>query len=146
MLAALPQFLPQTLSSGQLLLILFIVACLDAAIAFGAVVFGILFVAFKAGKAVYDTIDKIVDWAIYTVFRMAEDALETPPLDKVPLLQLVLVGVKKAYDIINAGQKLIELAISLLVTALAAILVLACGLALAVINASALGAVIYYLR
>jgi hypothetical protein len=122
-----------------------IVLCLDVAMVAGAIALGLLFIAFKAGKAVYDTIDKLIEAAITTAFRLAEDALESPPLDKIPIFQLVLVGIKKAYDLINGAQKLIEAAINLFVTAVAAILVLLCGLALAAINMAALGAVIYYL-
>ncbi len=145
MLAALPQYLPQTLASWQLLLIIIIVVCLDLAMVACAIVLGMSFIAFRAGKAVYDTVDRLIEFAINTAFRLAEDALESPPLDKVPIFQLVLVGIKKAYDLINGAQKLIEFAINLSVTAVAAILVLLCGLALAAVNIAALGAVAIYL-
>jgi len=127
------------------LIIVIAVLALDLALVAVAVSLGILFAAFKAGKAVYDAIDKLVEWLIFTAFRLAEDLLESPPLDQVPLFQLVLVGVKKAYDIVNGAQKLIELAIDLLVTALAAVLLLLCALALALLNLAALGAIVYSL-
>ncbi len=146
MFAALPQLLPETLSSGQLLLILLFVAGLDAFIIASAASLGFLFVAFKAGKAAYDTIDKLADWLIYTAFRLAEDVLESPPLNRVPFFQLVLVGVKKAYDIVSGSQKLVEFAINAAITALAAALMLLCALALALLNLAAIGAAIYYIK
>ncbi len=146
MLAALPQILPGTLSQGQILLIILLVASLDALIVGSAVALGVLFIAFKAGKAVYDAVDKLVEWIIFTALRLAEDVLESPPLDKIPAFQLVLVGVKKAYDVVNGAQRLLEVAINILVTALAAVLMMLCLLALVLLNLAALGTVIYYLK
>jgi len=77
--------------------------------------------------------------------RFIEDALESPPLNRVAFLQLVLVGVKKAYDIINGAQKLLEIAINVAVTLLAVVLAVAYVLALAFLNLAALGLVILYL-
>lgn len=61
-------------------------------------------------------------------------------------LGIVLVGVKKAYDIVNGAQKLIEFAVNLVVTALAVTFIVACVLTLALINLAALGAIVYYLK
>ncbi len=146
MLAALPQLLPGTLSQGQLLLMILLVASLDAFIVGSAVALGVLFIAFKAGKAVYDAVDKLVEWIIFTVLRLAEDVLESPPLDRIPAFQLVLMGVKKAYDVVNGAQRLLEVAINIVVTALAAVLMTLCLLALVLLNLAALGTVIYYLK
>ncbi len=146
MLTILAQLLPAQSPLWTVLLIIIVVLALDGSLAMIAISLGVLFVAFKAGKAVYDAIDKLVDWLIFTAFRLAEDVLESPPLDKVPLFQLMLVGVKKAYDVVNGAQRLIELAINLLVTALAVTFMLLCLLALALVNLAALGAVIYYLK
>jgi len=146
MLPMLVQLLPAQSSPWAILLIIVVVLALDGSLAMIALALGVLFVAFRAGKAVYDALDKLVEWLIFTVFRLAEDVLESPPLDKVPFFQLVLVGVKKAYDIVNGAQKLIELAINLAVTALAVMLILLCGLALAMVNLAALGAIVYCLK
>jgi hypothetical protein len=146
MLTILAQLLPAQSPLWTVLLIIIVVLALDGSLAMIAISLGTLLVAFKAGKAVYDAIDKLVEWLIFTAFRLVEDALESPPLDKVPFFQLALVGVKKAYDIINGSQKLIELAINFAVTALAVTLMSLCLLALALINMAALGAIIYYLK
>ncbi len=146
MLLTLQQLLSGQQSPWILLLIILLVLALDGSLAMVAISLGVLFVAFKAGKAAYDAIDRLIEWLIFTVFRLTEDVLESPPLDKVPFFQLVLVGIKKAYDIVNGSQKLIEFAVNLAVTALAAVLILSCALALALINLAALGAVIYYLK
>jgi hypothetical protein len=138
--------LPDQVPGSTLLLFILIVLALDGSLAMVAISLGTLLVAFKAGKAIYDTIDKLIEWLIFTVLRLAEDALETPPLDKVPFFQLALVGIKRAYDIINGSQKLIELAINFVVTTLAVTLMSLCLLALALINMAALGAIIYYLK
>jgi len=146
MLTMPAQLLPAQSSPWAILFIIVVVLALDGSLAMIALALGVLFVAFKAGKMAYDAIDRLVDWLIFTIFRLAEDVLESPPLDRVPFFQLVLVGVKKAYDIVNGAQKLIELAINLAATALAAALMLLCGLALALVNLAALGAVVYCLK
>jgi hypothetical protein len=143
MLTILAQLLPAQSSQWTVLLIIIVVLALDGSLAMVAIALGVLYVAFKAGKAAYDAIDKLVDWLIFTIFRLAEDVLESSPLDKVPLFQLVLVGVKKAYDVVNGSQKLIEFAVNLLATALAATFMLLCLLALALVNLAALGAIVY---
>lgn len=143
MLTTLPQLLPAQSSTWTLLLIIILVLVLDGLLVTIAISLGMLFIAFKAGKVVYDTIDRLVDWLIFTILRLAEDVLESPPFDKVPFFQLVLVGVKKAYDIVNGAQKLIEFAVNLVVTALAVTFIVVCVLTLALINLAALGAIIY---
>ncbi len=145
MFEALQQLLPETLSAEQLLSILILVAGLDAFIVLSAVSLGVLFVSFKAGKLVYDAIDKLIEWAVLTVLRIIEDVLESPPLDKIPVFQLALVAVKMVYDAINGAQRLLEFAINLAVTALAAALIILFALALASVNLAALSAVVYYL-
>jgi hypothetical protein len=146
MLLTLQQLLSGQQSPWILLLIILLVLALDGSLAMIAIALGVLFVAFKAGKAVYDAVDKLIEWLIFTILRLAEDVLESPPLDKVLFFQLVLVGVKKAYDVINGAQKLIELAVNLAATALAAVLILSCALALALVNLAALGTIVYYLK
>ncbi len=146
MFEALQQLLPETLSAEQLLFTLMLVAGLDAFIVLSAASLCVLFVSFKAGKAIYDAIDKLIEWAVLTVLRLAEDVLESPPFDKIPVFQLALVGVKMAYDVVNGAQRLLEFAINLAVTALAAALVIVFALALASVNLAALGAVAYYLK
>ena len=80
------------------------------------------------------------------MLRLAEDVLESPPLDKIPVFQLMLVGVKKAYDVVNGAQRLLEVAINIVVTALAAALMTLCLLALVLLNLAALWTVLYYLK
>ena len=110
-----------------------------------ATVLVIIFIAFKAGKGILQIIDKTINWAVYTVFRFAEDALESPPLDKVPFLQLVLVGVKKAWDIFNAFQGLIFVVINIVVTIAAIVLAICFIIAMVALNLAALGVVIHYM-
>ncbi len=136
--------LPAHLPSWALLLILLLVLALDILLVLSAIALGVLFTAFKAGKLAYDAIDRLVDRLIYTVLCLLEDVLESPPLDTVPFFQLVLVGVKKAYDLLNGAQKLVEFAVNAAVTAFAVLFMLALVLGLAVINLVALGLLLSY--
>jgi hypothetical protein len=145
MLYALPQLLPDQVSPWMLLLIVLVALSLDILLFTSGFALIVLFVVFKAGKAVYDAIDKAIEWIIDTVLRFIEDALESPPLNRIAFLQLVLVGVKKAYDIINGAQKLLEVAINVAVTLLAIVLAVAYVIALAMLNLVALVLVIHYL-
>jgi hypothetical protein len=145
MLFALPQLLPGQVSPWVLLLIVLLALSLDILLFTSGFALIVLFVVFKAGKAVYDAIDKAVEWIIDTVLRFIEDALESPPLNRIAFLQLVLVAVKKTYDLINGAQKLLEAVINVAVTLLAVVLAVAYVAALAALNLTALGLVIIYL-
>jgi hypothetical protein len=139
------QLLPEQLSPWMLLLFIIVVLSMDALLVFMAASLGVVLIAFKAGRAVLQYIDKAVNWVIYTAFRLVEDVLESPPLDKVPILQLLLVGVKKAYDIVNGAQALIMFAVNAVVTFLAIVFMLVFILGLAAINIAAIGLVIRYI-
>ena len=137
--------LPAQLSPTELLVLIFTVLAIDFVLVVLAAVLGIIFIAFKAGKGILQIIDKTINWAVYTAFRFAEDALESPPLNKVPFLQLVLVGVKKAWDIFNALQGLILVVVNIIVTLVAIVLALCFILAMVALNLAALGVVIHYM-
>jgi hypothetical protein len=136
--------LPDQLSQAQILLLILVVLAVDVAMVVFASVMAFLFIAFKAGKGILKAIDKAMDWAVYTVLRIAEDFLESPPFDKVPILQLVLVGVKKAYDLYSAAQGLIVVIVNIVVTLVAIVLAVMFVLAFVALNAATLGAVIHY--
>jgi hypothetical protein len=145
MFISLPQLFPGHVSPWVLLSIIVLVLALDAILLVSIVALGALFVVFKAGKMAYVMIDRTIDRLIVMVLRIVEDVLESPPLDRVPLFSWALVGVKKAYDIINGAQGLVVVAINIGVTLLAAFLFMACVAALAVVNLSALFIVLNYL-
>ena len=145
MFISLPQLLPEHVSPWVLLFIIIVVLALDAILIISAFALGILFIVFKAGKMAYVMIDRTIDKLILMALRIVEDVLESPPLDRVPLFSWALVGVKKAYDIVNGAQGLLVVAINIGVTLLAAVLFLACVSALAVVNLSALFIVLNYL-
>lgn len=136
--------LPDQLSQTQLLMLIFLVISLDILIVALAIAGATLFVAFKAGKGVLQIIDKAVDWAVYTFLRLAEDTLESPPFDKLPIMQLALVGVKKAYDVYSAAQMLVVAVINVVVTAVAIALALLFVVSLFILNLAALATVIHY--
>ena len=137
--------IPDHLSTTALFIIIVLVLALDFILAALAVLLVILFVAFKAGKGILQMIDKTINWAVYTAFRYAEDALESPPLDKVPFLQLVLVGVKKAWDIFNALQGLILVVVNIAVTLAAFVLAVLFIVAMVVFNLAAVAVVLHYM-
>ncbi len=136
--------LPGQLSQTQLLILIFLVLSLDILIVALGIVGAFFFAAFKVGKNVLQMVDKAVDYVVFTVLRLLEDALETPPFDKVPILQLVLVGVKKAYDIYSAAQGLIVAVINAVVTLVAVALLFLLVASLAILNLAALVTVVHY--
>jgi hypothetical protein len=120
------------------ILILILILVLDVLIAISLVALSGLFVVFHAGKLVYDLVNKTIDRLVYAVLCFLEDMLESSPLNRAPILGWGLIGVKLAYDLINAFQNTIERIIVILVTLLAAAIGVAAVCVLIAINASAL--------
>ncbi len=141
MLIAIP---PGQLSQMQLLILIFLVLALDILMVALGIAGATLFVAFKAGKGILQLIDKAVDYVVFTVLRFLEDALESPPFDKLPIMQMVLVGVKKAYDVYSAAQGLIVAIINVVVTLVAVALFFLLVASLALLNLAALATVVHY--
>lgn len=136
---------PAQLSATSLLIMILVVLALDVIIIVLGIVGAVLFITFKAGKGIPQAIDKAVDYAVFTALRLVEDALESPPLDKVPILHLVLVGVKKAYDLFSAAQGLILVVVNIAVTLVAIALALLLVAALLALNMAAVGTAIHYI-
>ena len=126
--------LPQWL----VILIIIVILVLDILIVISLAAVSVLFIAFRAGKLAYDMINKTIDRLVYVVLCFLEDILESPPMDRAPILGWALIGVKLAYDIINAFQNIIERIVAILVTLLAAAIGIAAMGALFAINACAL--------
>jgi hypothetical protein len=126
------------LSQWLVILIIVLILVLDVLLVLGLAALAILFVAFRAGKLVYDTLNKTIDRLVYAALCVLEDLLESPPLNRAPILSWALVGVKLAYDILNAFQNAIERAISVGVTVLSALLGVAAVGVLAAANVAAL--------
>lgn len=89
-------------------LIIVLILVLDVLLVLGLAALAILFAAFRSGKLAYDLLNKIVDKLVYRALCFLEDLLESPPLDRAPILSWALIGVKLAYDTINAFQNTIE--------------------------------------
>jgi hypothetical protein len=126
--------LPQWL----VILLLIVILVLDVSIAISVVVISALFVMFHAGKLAHDLVNRTIDRLVYSVLCFLEDLLESPPMDRAPILGWALIGVKLAYDMINAFQNMIERIVVILVTLLAAAIGIAAIGVLFAINASAL--------
>lgn len=136
--------LPDQLSQTQLLALIFLVLFIDVLTVALGIVGAFLFVAFKVGKGALQVVDKAVDWAVYTFLRLVEDTLESPPFDRLPIMQMALVGVKKAYDIYSAAQGLVVAVINVVVTLVAIALFFLSVASLAILNLAALATVIHY--
>jgi hypothetical protein len=136
--------LPDQLSQTQTLVLIFLVLLIDVLIVALGIAGAFLFAAFKVGKGVLQIVDKAVDWAVYTVLRLVEDTLESPPFDRLPIMQMALVGVKKAYDVYSAAQGLVVAAINVVVTLVAIALFFLAAASLAILNLAALATVIHY--
>ena len=126
--------LPQWL----VILIIIVILVLDVLIAISLVAVSVLFVAFHAGRLVYDLINKTIDWLVYAALCFLEDLMKSPPLNRAPILSWALIGVKLAYYIVNVFQNMIERIVAILVTLLAAAMLIAAAGVLIAINASAL--------
>jgi len=136
--------LPGQLSQTQLLILIFLVLSLDILIVALGVAGAFFFTAFKAGKNVQHMADKTVDYVVFTVLRLLEDALESPPFDKVSALQPALLGVKRAYDLYSSAQGLVVAAINAVVTLVAIALCFLFVASLVILNLAALVAVVHY--
>ncbi len=120
------------------ILIIILILVLDVLLVLGLAALAILFATFGAGKLAYFLANKVIDRLVYAFLSFLKGLLESPPMNRAPILLQGLAGVKFIYDVINRLQNganvLITVAVVLLTFALGAAAV---GL-LALMNAAAL--------
>lgn len=133
-----------TQEQSTLALILFIVLAIDVIMLVLGAGLAVVFVAFKLGTAILAVIDKVTRLIVNTAFRLVEDALESPPLDKVPLFQWALIGVKKAYDLFNVAQAALMFALNIVVLLVAFAVAAVFVTVLVALNVAALWTIVGY--